>query len=132
MSYLFDSSSIFDALLREQVKVLKGQFTVDLARYELGNILWKEQALRRTMDAVRMPRLLSIAKRTLSIMNLLPVACREEEIVKLAVRFNVTFYDASYLFLAKDHSLILITEDRNLAHRARGFVQTRELNSLSS
>lgn len=43
MTLLFDSSAIFEAIKlgSKAVDLLKGNYTVDLARYELGNIIWK-------------------------------------------------------------------------------------------
>ena len=45
MSFVFDASSIFEAMLHGKVRVLSGNYTVDLTRYELGNVLWKRRAL---------------------------------------------------------------------------------------
>ncbi|MEM3606563.1 MAG: hypothetical protein QXE30_02830 [Candidatus Bathyarchaeia archaeon] len=45
MSYLFDSSAIFKAIARNTVEVLSKNYTIELARYELCNVLWKESIL---------------------------------------------------------------------------------------
>ena len=41
----FDSSAIFKAIKENRVDVLVGNCTLELARYELGNVLWKNFAL---------------------------------------------------------------------------------------
>ncbi|MEM2148079.1 MAG: hypothetical protein QXJ94_05695 [Candidatus Bathyarchaeia archaeon] len=41
MKYLFDSSAIFKAIKENKINLLIGNYTLELARYELGNILWK-------------------------------------------------------------------------------------------
>ncbi len=42
MSFLFDASSIFEAIIQGNIKVLSGNYTIELAKYELNNILWKQ------------------------------------------------------------------------------------------
>lgn len=39
MRYIFDSSSIFRAIMDDRVESLPGSYTLELARFELGNIL---------------------------------------------------------------------------------------------
>ncbi|MEM2123081.1 MAG: hypothetical protein QXE79_05555 [Candidatus Bathyarchaeia archaeon] len=48
MSLLFDASSIFEVLNRGNVKVLSDNYTLGIARYELGNILWRRKTLAKT------------------------------------------------------------------------------------
>ncbi|RLI96776.1 MAG: toxin VapC, partial [Candidatus Aenigmatarchaeota archaeon] len=43
MSYLFDTSAIFRAIKEGKIEILAGNYTIELARYELGNAIWKEQ-----------------------------------------------------------------------------------------
>lgn len=48
---IFDSSSIITILQMfrgKAIRVLEDKFTLDLALYELGNIVWKECVLRGT------------------------------------------------------------------------------------
>ena len=49
MRLIFDSSSIFRAIQTNRIRVLMERHTLDLARYELGNILWKEHALYKRL-----------------------------------------------------------------------------------
>jgi hypothetical protein len=39
MKYLFDSSAIFRVIKENKVEILVGNCTLDLARYEFGNIV---------------------------------------------------------------------------------------------
>jgi predicted nucleic acid-binding protein len=48
-------------------------------------------------------------KHTLSIMEVLQIACNEEEILKIATQLKITSYDASYDYFAKTKELRLIT-----------------------
>jgi len=40
MSYILDSSAIFRAIKENVVETSVGNYTLDLARYELGNVIW--------------------------------------------------------------------------------------------
>lgn len=45
MSFILDSSAIFKAIKEDVLEAVVGNYTVELARYELSNVLWKEYAL---------------------------------------------------------------------------------------
>lgn len=128
MSYLFDASSIFEAIVRNKVEVLAGNYTVELARFELGNVLWKR---RDCVNAEEYKRLASLVKRTLNLMEVLSIDCNEAEVAELADRLNITFYDASYVFLAKSKNLSLVTEDKKLKSRVKDHIEILSLNDLS-
>ena len=128
MSYLFDASSIFEAIVRNKVEVLAGNYTVELARFELGNVLWKR---RDCVNAEKYKSLASLVKRTLNLMEVLSIDCNEAEVAELADRLNITFYDASYVFLAKSKNLSLVTEDKKLKSRVKGHIEILSLNNLS-
>nr|MDO8079220.1 hypothetical protein [Candidatus Freyarchaeota archaeon] len=46
MKYVFDSSAIFKAIKENKIDILVGNYTVELARYEIGNILSKNHVLQ--------------------------------------------------------------------------------------
>ncbi|HSV49670.1 MAG TPA: hypothetical protein VLH35_05085 [Candidatus Acidoferrales bacterium] len=66
MKRLFDSSAIFKAVNENRVEVLAGNYTLDLARYELGNIVWKDSALQAKISEQSAKKLMKIVGRTLS------------------------------------------------------------------
>ena len=124
MKRVLDSSAIALILKRlggESIEVLEESVTTGLAAYELGNILWKEYALRRLIgleEAVR--RAEQIAK-ILEVIKLENIKSAEEfkEVIKLAAQLDLTFYDASYLYLAKKTGMPLVTEDKELLEKAK-------------
>ena len=124
MKHVLDSSAIALILKRlggESIEVLEESVTIGLAAYELGNILWKEYALRRLIgleEAVR--RAEQIAK-ILEAIQLENIKSAEEfkEVMKLAAQLDLTFYDASYLYLAKKTGMPLVTEDKELLEKAK-------------
>ena len=65
-------------------------------------------------------------------MKVLSIDCSEAEVAELANRLNISFYDASYVFLAKSKNLPLVTEDKKLKSRVKGHIATLSLDDLSS
>jgi predicted nucleic acid-binding protein len=131
MKNLFDSSAIFRAIKENRIEVLTGNFTLDLARYELGNIIWKDtiilQATISEQDSKKMAR---VIKRTLTIMDILGIAGSEEEILETAIQHKITFYYASYVYFAKAKELRLITEDLRLIKKITPTMNVSTLDDI--
>ena len=132
MSYLFDSSAIFKAIMNNAVKVLSKNYTIELARYELCNILWKECALHRRINYDEAKKLMELVKNALSLMKIFSIECCEGEVIITAEKLQLTFYDASYVFYAKKMDLTLITEDEKIINRAKPYIKALKLNDISS
>jgi len=130
MSFLFDASSIFEALVERKVRALQGNYTIDLAMYEVGNILWKRRCLLKDVDDEEIAQLIGLIKRVLRLLKTVKIDCHEREVVDVAVRFKVTFYDASYVFAAKNNNLTLVTEDEKLRRKVKGYVDVLSLREI--
>ncbi|MBS7606121.1 type II toxin-antitoxin system VapC family toxin [Candidatus Bathyarchaeota archaeon] len=107
MKLVFDSSSIFQAIIENKVSILAGNYTLKLAKYELGNLVWKRRALMKDLEREECKKLMEIIKGTLNLMEVLDIECHEAEVAELAESLNLTFYDASYIFLAKSKGIPL-------------------------
>jgi predicted nucleic acid-binding protein len=114
MKFLFDSSAIFRAIKENKIELLAGNYTLELARYELGNIIWKDCVLHAKVSEQEAKMLAKAIKHTLTIMNVMEITDSEEEILDTAIKLKITFYDASYVYFAKTKELKLITEDLRL------------------
>ena len=133
MRLIFDSSSIFRAIQTNRVRVLVEGYTLDLARYELGNILWKEHALYKRLTIGELEDLMNIVKDVLGLMRILRTDCHEKDILRLSVRMGITFYDASYCYFADRDQMVLVTEDRELIRNAtEANIKAVTLDSLGS
>jgi predicted nucleic acid-binding protein len=130
MNYLFDSSAIFRAIKENKIELLTGNYTLELSRYELGNIIWKDCALQAKVSEQEAKMMAKIIKHTLSIMDLLEVASNEEEILETAIKQKITFYDASYVYFAKAKGLTLITEDSRLIKKTKPTTNVSTLDSI--
>ena len=131
MNDLFDSSAIFRAIKENKIELLNGNFTLELARYELGNIIWKEYALQAKISEQEAKMMVKTVKRVLSIMDVLEIAGNEEQILETSTKHKITFYDASYTYFAKAKELKLITEDSRLFKKVSQTVKVSSLDSIT-
>jgi predicted nucleic acid-binding protein len=130
MKYLFDSSAIFRAIKENKVEVLTGNYTLELARYELGNIVWKDYVLQAKVSEQESKMMAKAVKHTLNIMDVLGIANIEEEILETAIQLKITFYDASYAYFAKVKEVQLVTEDSRLIKKITPTIKASTLNSI--
>lgn len=130
MSYLLDASSIFEALLRRKLRLLSGNFTISLARYELGNVVWKRGTLSGDISPERQAKLLALVSEGLKLMKVIGIAGQEGGVLEVAEGLKITFYDASYVHAAKAQGVPLVTEDRALREKAKNVVQAFSLEEI--
>ena len=130
---ILDASALYPLLRRlgEKAASLLTKLTIlDLTRYELGNILWKEYKLGLLKDWENTIVLWS------KIMEEMPTYRIEtqhlRDIEKIAVEKDLTFYDASYVYTAETKNLKLITEDEELLNKCKNSLTLNEfLKNLS-
>jgi len=103
---------------------LAGNYTLDLARHELGNALWRQHALLRRIDEGDLESLMMITKEVLS------TDCHEGEVVKISNKLKLPFYDASYVFHAVNMGATLVTEDEQLIDNVRTHVRALRLRDV--
>ena len=125
MSLLFDASSIYAALELNRPEILHGQYTLDLAFYELGNIVWKGYALYNRLTKRETLQLIEMIIDALKLMNILSIKFTyERNILEIAMKYKITYYDASYVSIAKENKLKLVSEDKKLKKSIKNFVAT--------
>lgn len=130
MKYLFDSSSVYVAVKAEKAQLLILNGTCDLARYEICNILITETHLRKTMTETEQRILLDLMTRSLKFMIPLDAGGHEQEVVDIAVKYGLSFYDAVYVYLAKENDAILVTEDGKMAKKVGTYVKVTNVSEL--
>ena len=97
-----------------------GWITVNLFRYELGNVAWKmvrfgkKWSEERAMDAMKMASALLTEVET----NL-----HWSEVMALALKQQVSYYDASYVWLAQSRGLPLYSRDERLRRKCPDVVR---------
>ncbi|MCW4047984.1 MAG: type II toxin-antitoxin system VapC family toxin [Candidatus Bathyarchaeota archaeon] len=132
MKYLFDSSAIFQAIKENKIDLLIGNYTLELARYELGNILWKIFTLQAQATEQEIKALAQIIKQTLNLMKITQITCNEEKILETATQLQITFYDAAYTYCAKTQELPFITEDSRLLKKITHHIKASKLNDIKT
>lgn len=136
--YLLDPSAIAIILRRFQeksVEALEGKITLDLARYELGNVILKECALEGSMSLDEAASKAEGIAKILEIMKSEKIESSKDfrEVMNLATRLKLTFYAASYLHVAKNKGLTLTTEDVELGQKAKHInIKTVTVSELSN
>ena len=112
--YLIDASAIYPLILklREKVFLYEDHFVIlDLIIYEVGNVVWKEYQRGKIRDPA------SVMKMFEEIMGGVEKLNIEKgmlEVFEIAAKNNITFYDASYIYIARKRGLKLVTEDHDL------------------
>jgi len=129
---LFDASALFNIIERENsLEILKNNFISDLTFYEVGNAIWKS-VYRELLTEEEAQKLLKIFGKMAKMLN---VAVLEKEkmndVLEISVKESITFYDASYIFLAIENSLDLVTDDKKLRNVAGKYLKVYSSMELS-
>ncbi len=124
--YLLDSNAIIitlKRLLENSVKALDGKATLNLAYYEIGNVIWKECTLEGSISPREAVSRAEDTSRILGIMKIEETGSTEGmgEAMRIAIEQKLTFYDAAYLQAAKNEGYTLVTEDRELLKKIRKY-----------
>lgn len=119
---VFDSSAIYKAIKTADISILEGSYTVFLSLYELGNIVLKNSVLERTYSSHEAQELLKVCRNALNTMRVvtpddLPY------VYQIASRYQLSFYDSTYVCLAKELNLPLVTLDKKLANKVHSFIK---------
>ena len=98
---------------------LAGHNTLELARYEVGNAILKENRIFKTLTLSEAEELIRAASTLFKNMAVLTIEDSEADITKAAIETGLTYYDASYLHTAATLGLTLATEDKRLNQAAK-------------
>lgn len=119
MRALADASSIYEAARMEKTHVLEGLHTVEIARYEIGNTLWKHTSLFGDFSRGEAEEMMRLFTKVFAAMSLFQIAGHEREVLELSCELKIPYYDASYVHFAYERGLSLVTEDAQLARKGR-------------
>jgi predicted nucleic acid-binding protein len=132
VNLVFDSNIIYRLireLPEEAFDKLSGGSTIILTYYELGNALWRECRLLKRISIDEAEKSLRLMYALLAYVRVGAVDDEKGiEILKIADKFNLTFYDAAYLIEAKENSITLVTDDKKLVNAAENL----DVETLSS
>jgi predicted nucleic acid-binding protein len=124
MSYLFDSSAIINLSSEKKAETLLKGVTLSLAFYEVGNAIWKQVHLKRSLTKEEGSKALTALANLLKQMKEASVKYEAAALI-IAVEEGLTYYDASYIQAAIDNDSILVTDDPELLSKAKRYVETQ-------
>jgi len=130
--YLFDASSIVNLIKKGTLKGFEEGVTIELALYESLNAVWKEYELLKRIDKDTFMEVIDIVSDLFKVIEMLSIRGCEREVISMALKENVTVYDASYLYIAVKHKLMLVTDDRELKRRASKYIKTLTTNEVAA
>jgi len=117
MKTLVDASSIYEAARMGRTHLLEGLCTVEIARYEIGNTLWKHTSQFGDFTLEEATEMMQLFTEVFAVMRLIQLAGHEEGVLALGCEFKMPYYDASYIYFAAERGLSLVTEDALMAKR---------------
>ena len=124
--YLIDASALYPVLL-SGIPFNSEQLAVSyLTEFEIGNVLWKEGKKKKLNDPEQIAEVFEEAMGDLrkiyvdSIVNVLAIALERD----------LTFYDASYAYIAEKEGLKLITEDAHLLKKCKCAITPKEIENM--
>jgi predicted nucleic acid-binding protein len=133
--YLFDASAFIFLIKKANVQTtfqqLQKSFILDLTVYEIGNALLKEARLTKFLTSKETETLEKVTQIILSrTEKILNQDTTFQQIMEIAKTENLSFYDSSYIYFAKQKNIQLITENQSLRNNAKKYVQAQTTQSL--
>ncbi len=135
--HLIDASSLILLMKTAEIQIvldyLRTSFILDLTYYEVGNAIWKETCLTKFLTKKESEVLRNRVQTVLSKTDRIPIETSSfQGVFNVSESEHLTFYDASYLFIAKEKGLVLVSEDRELKAKAKKHVEVQNVATLLS
>jgi len=138
MRYLLDASALLPLVTKQGRNLLarasKEWFAItDLAIYEGCNGVWKMIHLLHSISVEDGMETVSVIGELVEhgILHLLSVSELElAATLELAIQRRLTYYDASYVMVAKHRGAVLVTQDKTLAESAHDHVEVLSVEDL--
>jgi len=130
-SYLLDASAFISLIKNIDAELtfrcVQESAILDLTFYEAGNAIWKESTLGKFLSPHESEELAMTAQTILARMErMVQKVDGFREILEIAGKERLSFYDSSYLFSAKEKDLTLVTEDKELYNKAKKHVNVQK------
>jgi predicted nucleic acid-binding protein len=94
-----------------------------LTEYEVGNVIWRESKQKKLKNPKKVATLFSEAIHPLQKLGIDSIA----KVLAISIERNLTFYDASYAYIAEKQNLKLVTEDTDLLKKCKVAISVKEL-----
>jgi predicted nucleic acid-binding protein len=133
--YLFDTNSLIllirSAKDHEKTKLVRSGQILYLTYYEVGNAIWTESELVKSLNGEDLKILVSTFDNLFPFLDTCPFSYEDfSDTLEIARKERLTFYDSSYIHSAKKHELTLVTDDYKLFKIAKKYVSTKSIHDL--
>ena len=125
---LLDASAIVNLFQSNRFSVLLDGATIPLARYEIGNIIWKNYKIRNRISKKEAKDSGTVLFELIDSME--QIVPSPASTLTLSLEEGLTFYDSSYLVSAIETGYELVTDDIKLQKIASSKVLTRKSSDL--
>jgi predicted nucleic acid-binding protein len=121
--YLIDTSALYPLLI-SGIPFNSEECAVNsLTEYEIGNVLWRENLQKKLNDPARIAAIFSEALAPLRKFEIDSIS----NVLEVAIGRRLTFYDASYAYLAEKENLKLVTADTDLLKKCKVAISINEM-----
>jgi len=86
-----------------------------LTQYEVGNVLWLENKHGKLKDPQKISAIFSEAIAPLRKFEIDSIT----DVLAIAIERNLTFYDASFAYIAEKQDMKLVTQDTDLLKKCK-------------
>ena len=121
--YLIDTSALYPILVSGVAFNAEECAVSSLTEYEIGNVLWRENQQKKLKDPRRIATIFSEAIRPLRKMEIDSLA----NVLAVAIDRRLTFYDASYAYIAEKENMRLVTQDTDLLKKCKVAISIKEM-----
>jgi predicted nucleic acid-binding protein len=125
---LLDASAIFNLFQDRKYNALVTGATIPLAKYEIGNVLWKNHKIRNRISKKEAMESGTVLFELIESME--RIVPSPASTLSLSLEEGLTFYDSSYLISAIESGYELVTDDVKLHEIASSKVPTRKSSDL--
>jgi predicted nucleic acid-binding protein len=121
--YLIDTSALYPLLISGIPFNSEECAVSSLTEYEIGNVLWRENLQKKLNDPARIAAIFSEVLAPLRKFEIDSIA----NVLEVAIGRRLTFYDASYAYLAEKENLKLVTADTDLLKKCKVAISINEM-----
>jgi predicted nucleic acid-binding protein len=116
--YLIDTSALYPMLISGIPLSVDECAVSSLTEFEVGNVLWRESKQKKLKDPKRVATVFSNALAPLQKITIDSIA----NVLAIAIERNLTFYDASYAYIAEKQNMKLVTQDQELLKKCKAAI----------
>jgi predicted nucleic acid-binding protein len=121
--YLIDTSAFYPILISGVAFNAEECAVSSLTEYEVGNVLWRENRQNKLKDPARIATIFSEALSPLTKLEIDSLS----NVLAVAIERDLTFYDASYAYLAEKENIRLVTQDTDLLKKCKAAISIKEM-----